>query len=349
MKMKGIKYFLQSFLLVFTILIFFSVLLSFAFFGRSGFSMLASAYLFSLPYLFYIFVFSCSISIVSTIRKFYSDKKELEEAEEYLHYLANEEFSYSLYQNLYDAGTFNPEMGSAILKIRKMLMELSKETQAQFKQDETTYQTKEDILADERKRIARELHDSVSQQLFAASMMLSAIDQQKTLLPEPFQNQIAIILQTLNESQSEMRALLLHLRPIKLEGKSLKAGIEQLLNELKTKTDIRILWKIEEIKADPAIENHLFRIVQELLSNTLRHAKAHLLEVYMNEKSRHIILKVVDDGKGFNVGQNKAGSYGLENIQERIAAMGGTVRILSFPGKGTSVEIRVPNIKEENA
>src|SRR5699024_6131523 len=108
--------------------------------------------------------------------------------------------------------------------------------------------------------------------------------------------------------------------------------------------NIKIIWQIEDLHPDPTIENHLFRIVQELLSNTLRHAKANLLEVYLSEKDQNVLLKVVDDGKGFDVTQSKTGSYGLKNIQERISAMGGTVRILSFPAEGTSVEIKVPVI-----
>ncbi|MBA5819488.1 sensor histidine kinase, partial [Escherichia coli] len=69
-----------------------------------------------------------------------------------------------------------------------------------------------------------------------------------------------------NESQSEMRALLLHLRPTQLEGKSLKTGIEQLLKELTTKLPIEVEWQIEDISLQKGIEDHLFRIVQELLS-----------------------------------------------------------------------------------
>ena len=205
-------------------------------------------------------------------------------------------------------------------------------------------QTKEEILEVERHRLARELHDSVSQQLFAAMMMLSALNEQaqKMELPLPQQKQLQMVSDIINASQSEMRALLLHLRPVSLEGKSLKMGIEQLLNELQSKIKIKLKWEAEEISLAPTIEDQLFRIVQELLSNTLRHAKAEELEVYLHKVGQNVLLRVIDDGVGFDTSEQNAGSYGLMNIKERVASVGGTCKIISFKGQGTSVEIKIP-------
>lgn len=210
-------------------------------------------------------------------------------------------------------------------------------------------QTKEEILQDERHRLARELHDSVSQQLFAATMMLSALNATaaKEDLPETLTKQIVTIEKVINEAQSEMRALLLHLRPINLEGKSLQAGIISLLNELKTKVQIKITVDIAPLSLPSAIEDNLFRIVQELLSNTLRHAKATTIEVYLKQIGQTVLLKVVDNGVGFEQKTAQAaGSYGLQNISERTKSMGGSLHIVSFPQQGTSVEVRVPIVKE---
>ena len=141
-----------------------------------------------------------------------------------------------------------------------------------------------------------------------------------------------------------MRALLLHLRPIKLDNKSLKQGIEQILDELKTKLPIKISHEIEEIKLAEVVEDHLFRIIQELISNVLRHAKATELEVYFRETADFYQLRFVDDGKGFDMLEKKNSGHGLRNIKERISGLGGNVKIISFPGQGTSVEIRIPLI-----
>lgn len=207
-------------------------------------------------------------------------------------------------------------------------------------------ETKEEILSQERHRIARELHDSVSQQLFAGMMILSAINETADTLPENIQKQLSMVESIVNESQSEMRALLLHLRPVKLEGKTLKKGIEQLLNELRTKIQIKLKGEISSIDTIPGIEDHLFRIIQELLSNTLRHAKAKHLEVYLTQNSKEINLRIFDDGIGFDTTIQKTGSYGLMNIKERVTSLGGTLKIISFPNQGTIVDIRIPNTME---
>ncbi|EPC93129.1 signal transduction histidine kinase, partial [Lacticaseibacillus paracasei subsp. paracasei CNCM I-4648] len=210
-------------------------------------------------------------------------------------------------------------------------------------------ETKEAILTGERHRLARELHDSVSQQLFAAMMMLSALRSVADRDPAQadLSKQLDTIQKVINEAQAEMRALLLHLRPTNLEGKSLKQGIIQLLKELQTKITIEITWQLDDIKLNPAAEDNLFRIVQELLSNTLRHAKATSLEVYLKQLQDMVVLRMVDDGVGFDAKQASSnGNYGLANIKERAAAMGGTAKVVSVVGQGTSVEVRVPLSKD---
>lgn len=241
-----------------------------------------------------------------------------------------------------------------IRRVRGKLIEMSKELQQLNSRPQLVDgETREEILEAERHRLARELHDSVSQQLFGAMMMISALNEQAQTngTSEAVKKQLAIVGDVINASQSEMRALLLHLRPVSLEGKSLKKGIEQLLKELKTKIKIELTWDVEDVHLNNSIEDHLFRIVQELLSNTLRHAKANELEVYLHQVNDNVLLRLVDDGVGFDMNENdnKAGSYGLKNIRERVAGMGGTIKIISFKGQGTSVEIKVPVIKEECA
>ena len=210
-------------------------------------------------------------------------------------------------------------------------------------------ETREAILTGERHRLARELHDSVSQQLFAAMMMLSALRSVAARDPkqEALNKQLDTIQKVINEAQAEMRALLLHLRPTNLEGKSLKQGIIQLLKELQTKITIKITWQLDDIQLNAATEDNLFRIVQELLSNTLRHAKADSLEVYLKRLQDMVILRMVDDGVGFDPKETSSnGNYGLANIKERAAAMGGTAKVVSVVGQGTSVEVRVPLSKD---
>ncbi|MEK5440660.1 sensor histidine kinase [Fredinandcohnia sp. FSL W7-1320] len=198
------------------------------------------------------------------------------------------------------------------------------------------------IVSDERNRLARELHDSVSQQLFAASMMMSAINESKPRTDEREAKQFKLVEEMIHQSQLEMRALLLHLRPVALKGKTLQEGIQELLVELSQKVPVTIETKIEDFQIDKGVEDHLFRILQESVSNTLRHAKANRLEVLLIKRDEFVILRIVDDGIGFDVEQAKTGSYGLQNMYERAVEIGGTMRTVSLKDKGTRIEVKVP-------
>jgi len=200
----------------------------------------------------------------------------------------------------------------------------------------------QEIVSQERNRLARELHDSVSQQLFAASMMMSAINETKGPSEDREAKQLKMVEDMIHQSQLEMRALLLHLRPAALKGKSLQEGIEELLIELRQKVTMNIKWKVEPFPLDKGVEDHLFRILQESVSNTLRHSKAEQLEVLLIKRDDKVILRVVDDGLGFNVEETKAGSYGLQNMHERAGEIGGTLKIVSVEKKGTRLEVKVP-------
>ena len=200
----------------------------------------------------------------------------------------------------------------------------------------------QEIVSQERNRLARELHDSVSQQLFAASMFMSAITESQSDMEKTEMKQFKVVEEMIHQSQLEMRALLLHLRPVALKGKSLHEGMKELLLELAQKVTMDINWKMEPVTLDKGIEDHLFRILQESISNTLRHAKANSLEVLLIVRDGLIILRITDDGIGFNVEESKTGSYGLQNMHERAVELGGTMQLVSIPNKGTKLEVKIP-------
>lgn len=236
-------------------------------------------------------------------------------------------------------------LSNDINRIRERLVQLSADLQ-EFTATPVFVgeDTKEEIIEKERSRIARELHDSVSQQLFAAMMMLSAINETiDGQLSEPIKKQLIKVEEVIGNAQTEMRALLLHLRPVALEDRSLKQGITNLLEELYSKVSLELKWELMETTLDSGIEDHLFRIVQEAVSNTLRHAKANKLEVYLNQTQDSVTLKIVDDGVGFESNQpDKVGSYGLRNMRERVVGLGGTFKIVSIKQQGTIVDISIP-------
>jgi NarL family two-component system sensor histidine kinase LiaS len=211
--------------------------------------------------------------------------------------------------------------------------------------EKTEWQTKmtQAVLTEERERLARELHDTISQQLFAISMMSSAILANNKQISIQKNKQLRVIEKLAGDAQQEMRALLMHLRPATLEGKGLKDGLEDLLLEVQEKQALEVSWEIAEFAPLPrGIEDHLFRIVQEGLSNVLRHAKASKVHVRLIQRSQYLHLKIIDNGIGFEPSKTKISSYGLKSITERANEIGGIGEFLSLPGKGTQIYVKVP-------
>lgn len=230
-------------------------------------------------------------------------------------------------------------LGQLVSTQRKSLQRISNErAEAQDK-------IIEERIVQERQRLARELHDSVSQQLFAASMLLSAMTETEKSVNGEISKPLSQVERIVQQAQLEMRALLLHLRPAVLNNKTLAEGLEELLIELQQKVFFTIKYRLEDVQLSKGAEDHLFRIAQETLSNTLRHSKASEVEVLFVERDDLAIFRVQDNGVGFEQGEGKAGSYGLQNVMERAVEIGGTCRIVSIPSQGTMVEVKMPAIR----
>lgn len=204
-------------------------------------------------------------------------------------------------------------------------------------------QVRQAAVFEERQRLARELHDSISQQLFAISMSTAAIKRMLETNPARASQQIELVEEMAAAAQAEMRALLLHLRPATLQDKSLREAIVELLEELAQKHPLQVHWEIEGVEGlTNGIEDHLFRIVQEAISNSLRHARAKKIEVKLFTLKEQVRLRIADDGVGFNPEDAKMTSYGLMSMRERVTELGGMLEIYSAVGKGTQIEVIVP-------
>ncbi|MFL4358676.1 envelope stress sensor histidine kinase LiaS [Streptococcus uberis] len=205
------------------------------------------------------------------------------------------------------------------------------------------------IVQRERKRIARDLHDTVSQELFASSMILSGISMSLDHLEkEELNNQILTVEAMLQNAQKDLRVLLLHLRPTELANRTLREGIDMILKELTDKSDIEVIYKENISKLPKSVEDNLFRIAQEFISNTLKHAKANQLEVYLKQTKNEVQLKMIDNGVGFDMDEVRDLSYGLKNIGDRVDDLAGTFNLISQKGKGVSMDIRLPIMLEES-
>lgn len=206
-----------------------------------------------------------------------------------------------------------------------------------------TEKVKFSAVIEERQRLARELHDAVSQQLFAISMTATAVSRTIERDWERARRQVQLIEEMAAVAQSEMRALLLHLRPVHLDGKNLALALITLVEELKLKVPMTIQLEVDEtIMLKPDTEDHLFRIAQEALSNTLRHSKADMMEIKFQRIGNEARMLLKDSGVGFDLEAKKQTSYGLLTMAERVSELGGILHMESRLGGGTTIDIRVP-------
>ncbi|GGL42831.1 sensor histidine kinase [Sporolactobacillus putidus] len=247
------------------------------------------------------------------------------------------------------------ENEGTISQVEQSLNELADkiDTQVKFLQKladenvEINAKVKNAAVTEERQRIARDLHDAVSQQLFALAMLASAAEKTIFTNPKKAAENIADVSDIAGKAQGEMRALLLHLRPVRLSGESLDRGLERLIHELDGKTPIQFEVSVDPIPGlSKGIENHLFLLSQEALSNALRHSEATKVRLALYVKEQSVVLNIFDNGRGFNPAKEKVASYGLKTMRERTAEIGGHFVLTTQEGEGTSIHIRVP-IQEE--
>ncbi|MFT8870743.1 MAG: sensor histidine kinase [Sporolactobacillus sp.] len=202
---------------------------------------------------------------------------------------------------------------------------------------------KSEAVTEERQRLARDLHDAVSQQLFALSMLASAAKRSIGSNPEQAAEHITDVADIARKAQGEMRALLLHLRPVRLNDDSLDRGLQRLVEELAGKTPIQFEADIRAVAGlSRGVENHLFRLSQEALSNALRHSQATLVKLTLFGDKQSVTLSIYDNGCGFDPAVDKIASYGLKTMRERAEEIGAHFLLTTHVNQGTSIRIRVP-------
>lgn len=224
----------------------------------------------------------------------------------------------------------------------KLLQQLSERGIASGESD------REAAVLEERKRLARDLHDTVSQQLFALHMSASSLPR----LLEKDEAQAHKVMDQLiamsSSAQRQMRGLIAQLRPMELQGRSLAEALERWFpdfcrhNGLQGTLDIQLARPLSEAK-----EHQLFLIIQEAMANVVKHAAARNVRLFLGETEHQISLQVEDDGAGFQPGQVREGAYGLSTMRERALKLGGDAEIITKVGAGTRVRVWIPKFGEE--
>ena len=194
----------------------------------------------------------------------------------------------------------------------------------------------------ERQRLAREIHDTLTQGFASISMLLDAA--LADLPPEgPVTGRVGQAMRTARENLTESRRLVDTLRPLQLDGAAFPDAVRQLTTRMSDETGVTANAVVtgEPLPLDPTIEGELLRVVQEALSNVRRHAAAHRADVTISYLDDVVALDVQDDGAGFDPGRSSAG-FGLAAMRQRIDELGGTFNLESTPGEGTTVAATVP-------
>jgi signal transduction histidine kinase len=205
--------------------------------------------------------------------------------------------------------------------------------------------SRELTIAGERARIAHELHDAVSQKLFSLRLTAQAAATLVDRDPQRAKGELREVARLAAEAADELRAVVVELRPAALEEDGLVAALRTQVQVLDRAHAARVAFTARSIRALPsAQEEALLRVAQEALHNALRHAHADTVEVLLEGRGRGAVLRVRDDGRGFEpTAVRRAGRHlGLVSMRDRAAGAGGRLTVDSAPGKGTVIEVEVP-------
>jgi len=196
---------------------------------------------------------------------------------------------------------------------------------------------------EERNRLARDLHDSVKQQIFSAGMQLAAAQHHLQTDPAQAETALSEAQKLVHQAQQELTALIRELRPTALADQGLAAALRDLARNWSRQTGIPLELQIQ----DPpplslAQEQALFRVAQEALANVARHSQAQHARLTLQRHEDGALLIIEDDGRGFSPAEIENKGMGLRNMQERMAALGGDLHIETAPGQGVSVRAYLP-------
>ncbi len=213
----------------------------------------------------------------------------------------------------------------------------------------------DDAVVEERRRLARELHDSVTQSLHGSTLLAEAGQRlAKAGDLERTRGYLARIGEISQQALKEMRLLVYELRPFALKEVGLIGALQQRIDAVERRAGVEAQLSVEgEIELPEIVEDELFRIAQEALNNALKHAKPASVVVTLRVEGetpdQHVILEVADDGVGFDAHTvGETGGIGLVSMRERTEKLGGDLVVRSTPGKGTSVKAIVELRQEKH-
>jgi signal transduction histidine kinase len=192
---------------------------------------------------------------------------------------------------------------------------------------------------EERQRLARELHDAVTQTLFTASILAESLPRLWERDRDKVFPHLERLVRLTRGALAEMRVLLLELRPSMIVNTRLGDLLTQLANAVQSQRSLTIHCDVEDTGGIPEdVHIAFYRITQESLNNIIKHSQATEASIFLRSTPEHILLEVADNGRGFDVEADSAG-FGLNNIYERAEAIGASLKISGGIGQGTKIQV----------
>jgi len=199
---------------------------------------------------------------------------------------------------------------------------------------------REAAVVEERNRLARDLHDAVTQTLFSASMIADTLPDLWDIDRIDAQQQLNRLGQLTRGALAEMRSLLIELRPARLIETDMRTLLQQLIDAAQGRSKVKIDLSMQGLCDLPGdVKITVYRVAQEALNNIMKHARAKNVFVSLRCDEHTITLQVLDDGCGFDPGTIKVGHFGVGIMQERAAAIGATFFLDTHPGEGTDIQM----------
>lgn len=217
--------------------------------------------------------------------------------------------------------------------------QLTRDLNSMAEQLRTLLHTRDELArVEERNRLARDLHDTVKQQTYAARMQLSAAKNLLESDPKTAGEHLESALMLNRETQQELKLLIDELRPAALDGKGLSQAVQEYTDRWKTHTGIPVTLTVSGDRSLPLdVEQVLYRVLQEALSNVARHAEADVVELSLEMSPDQVRMVVADDGRGFLPEGVSTGSLGLIGMKQRLAEINGTLTVDSVLAVGTKI------------
>jgi len=196
---------------------------------------------------------------------------------------------------------------------------------------------------EERQRLARELHDSISQALYAINLAARTARAHLDRDPSKAAGPLDYALNLAAAAFADMRALIFELRPESLEAQGLTAGLARQIDMVRARHGIEVEADLDDEPEVPiGVKEAIYRVAQEALNNVVKHARATRISLRLATVDATLLLEVCDNGIGFDPGVCFSGHLGLRSMRERIERLGGNLEIDSRPGGGTRILVRVP-------